>query len=248
MDSQVSVPDEPRSPWERAIRQFAVRGLLLCLTLFLIEVGLFFFVSSTPYFPGEQTLYTSQANQLSSQVSNSTSYQLLFQIFTNNLRIALIEMIPIVGTIFFAISIYATARVTQAIAGIDGVPALFLVVLLLVVFPHSFIELPAYAVATAEGLYLFYAIVKWLGATREGDPGRMGRELWQLAINLTIVTVMLAVAAVFETVEIVLGTHFWITWVPFIGMVLGVLWLNRRLSKIRRDEDGETVAAPTGTL
>ncbi len=244
MDSQVSVPDEPPSPWERAIRKFAVRGLLLCLTLFLIEIGLFFFVSSSPYFPGEQILYTSQANHLSSQVNNSTSYQLLAQIFTNNFRIALIEMIPVVGAIFFAISIYATARVTQAIAGIDSAPVLLLVLLLLLIFPHSFIELPAYAVATAEGLYLFYAIVKWLG----GDGETLSREWYQLLLNFCIVTVMLAVAAVFETVEIVLGNLFWITWVPFIGMVLGVLWLNRRLSKIRKDEGGETLAAPTGVL
>jgi uncharacterized membrane protein SpoIIM required for sporulation len=238
MESQVSAPEEVTSSWVQAVREFAVRGLLLCLTLFLLEVGIFFFVSSSPYFPGEHAFYTSQANQLSSQVTNSTSNQLLFQIFTNNFRIALIEMIPGFGAILFAISIYATARVTQAIAGIDNVPAVLLVLLLLLIFPHSFLELPAYAVATAEGLYLFYAGLYLAHALLTGAGGKLRRlsmEAWQFGINLLIVTVMLGVAALFETVEIVLGVYFWIMWVPFIGIIIAVIRFNRRLTRIRRE-------------
>jgi hypothetical protein len=47
---------------------------------------------------------------------------------------------------------------------------------------------------------------------------------------------MLAVAAAFETVEIELGAYFWVTWVPFIGLILAVLQLNRRLSRIRKEK------------
>jgi uncharacterized membrane protein SpoIIM required for sporulation len=174
MENEVSGAEETQSRWSQAIRQFAVRGLLLCLTLFLIEVGLFFAVTSIPFLPGEHAFYTSQANALSNQTGSSTSPQLFVLIFTNNFRIALIEMIPVLGAIFFAISIYATARVTQAIAGIDNVPALVLVLLLLLIFPHSFIELPAYAVATAEGMYLLYASVRWWAGSAEGCGERSG--------------------------------------------------------------------------
>jgi uncharacterized membrane protein SpoIIM required for sporulation len=239
IEDKESVEQQPPSLWGQAIRQFALRGLLLCLTLFLIEVGLFFAVSSSAYFPGEHAYYASQANQLSNQTTGSTGPQLLVLIFTNNFRIALIEMVPLVGVVFFAFSIYATARVTQAIAGIDNVPALLLVVLLLLIFPHSYIELPAYAVATAEGLYLTYAIMKSFGV-----GGRMRKELVQLGINVVLVTAMLAVAAVFETVEIELGVYFWITWVPFIGLVAAVAWLNRRLLKIKREEAARSAAPP----
>jgi len=241
MENQVSEPEQRPSEWDQAVRLFASRGLLLCLTLFLIEIGIFFAVTSAPYFPGEQALYSGEAHQLGNQVSNSTNSQLLVQIFTNNYRIALIEMIPVIGVVLFAVSIYATARVTKAIAGIDGVPAVLVVLLLLVIFPHSLLELSAYAVATAEGLYFLYAIIKWLG----GNRARLNREWGQLAINLVLVTIILAVDAVFETVEIALGDYFCIMWVPFIGVVVGVVRLNRRLSKVRKGEAGKTVASPT---
>jgi len=241
IEGQADGAQETPSRWAQAVRQFALRGLLLCATLFLIEVGLFFAVSSSPFFPGEHSAYTSAANQLGNQTSSSTAPQLFTMIFTNNLRIALIEMIPVFGTIFFAISIYATARVTEAIAGIQGIPAP-LVLLLLFIFPYSYIELPAYAVATAEGIYLLYALVVRL----RGRGGSLSGEAVQFGINLIIMTVMLAVAALFEAVTIEIRVYFWITWVPFIGLVLVVLWLNRRLSRIRREEFRRTVGASAG--
>jgi hypothetical protein len=50
------------------------------------------------------------------------------------------------------------------------------------------------------------------------------------------------VAAAFETVEIELGGFFWITWVPFVALIVAVLWLNRRLSRIRREESAKSMA------
>jgi len=222
------------SQWDSAVRQFAKRGLALCLILFLVELALLVLVSSAPFFPGEQSLYTGQAKSLGGLVQNSTTPQLALEIFSNNYKIALEEMIPGFGALLFAISLYATARVTKAIAIDDKVPALSLV-LLLFILPHSWIELPAYAVATAEGLYLLAAIVRtarFVGPTR--DWGRLRIEAWQLALNLIIVTVMLAVAAVFESVEIALGDYALITWIPFAGLVAVVVSLNKRLSGIRK--------------
>jgi hypothetical protein len=62
-------------------------------------------------------------------------------------------------------------------------------------------------------------------------------EGWQFAINLIIVTVMLIVAALFESVEIQLGADlFWITWVPFAGLIALTIILNRRLGRIRKEK------------
>lgn len=220
-----------------------MRGLLLCLTLFLIEVGLFFAISSIPFLPGERSFYVTQANQLGNQTSTSTTPQLFVMIFTNNYRIALIEMVPLLGVILFAVSIWETARVIEAIAAIHGESALLLVLLLFAIYPHTYIELPAYAVATAEGIYLLYAIAKALG----WNKGNMRAEVYQLAINVAIVTVMLAVAALFESVEIALGLSFWITWVPFVALIYVVVRLNRRLSKIREEAESATIAPPAQT-
>ncbi len=237
MENEPAAGLERQSRWDRAVRDYAVRGLLLCLTLFLIEVGILFFVSSIPFFPGEKSYYVSQANQLSNTTHNASGPQLFYDIFTNNYRISLIEMIPGLGVIFFAISMYVTARVTLAIAfgESQSVPGAVLVISLFLL-PHSYLELPAYAVATAEGLYLLYAIIQVLGNSRGGDEGRMSGEVWQLGINVLIFTVMLAVAALFETTEIVLGApNAFLTWIPFIGIAYLVYRLNKRLSKIRKE-------------
>ncbi|MDA4121679.1 MAG: stage II sporulation protein M [Thaumarchaeota archaeon] len=237
LENELSGELEGQSRWDRAVRDYAVRGLLLCLTLFLIEVGVLFLVPSIPFFPGEKGYYISQANQLSNTTSHASGPQLFYDIFTNNYRISLIEMIPGLGVIFFAISMYVTARVSLAIAFNEPqpVPGAVLVILLFIL-PHSYLELPAYAVATAEGLYLLYAIIKVLSNSRGGDEGRMTKEVWQLGINVLIVTVMLAVAALFETTEIVLGAfNAFLTWIPFIGIAYLVYRLNKRLSEIRKE-------------
>jgi len=220
-----------------AITEFASRGLLLYVVLFLIEVGLFFVVASLPFFPGEQALYTSQSNQINSEFANASLLTQFWGIFTNNFRIAALEMIPGFGVLLFGISLYATARILEVISITDGTSAVLVIIILLLLFPHSYIELPAYAVATGEGLFLLYAIIRWLGGkARGGSAVNWNVEGWQFVINLIIVTVMLLVAALFESVEIQLGADlFWITWVPFAGLIALTIILNRRLNKIRKE-------------
>jgi uncharacterized membrane protein SpoIIM required for sporulation len=229
-----AAPEHKDTLLEAAVKEFARRGLLLCVLLFLIEVGLFFAVSSLPFFPGEQALYTNQSNQIGTEFQNATLFTQFSGIFVNNYRIALIEMIPGIGLLFFAFSLYATARILEVISINDHASPLIVVLVLLLLFPHSWIELPAYAVATAEGIFLLYAIGKWLFDSNGRGSVRWSAELGQLAINLVIVTVMLAVAALFESVEIQLGLLFWVTWIPFAVLIAVVLVLNYRLSRIRK--------------
>jgi uncharacterized membrane protein SpoIIM required for sporulation len=233
-------PENRARVWSSAVREFARRGLILCVALFLIEVVLFFVIPALPFFPGEQALYTNQSNQLSNQFQGASLYTQFSGIFVNNYRIALIEMVPGIGLLLFAFSLYATARVLQVISIGDGVSPLLVVLLLLLLFPHSWIELPAYAVATAEGIFLLVAVFRWLA--RIGGAGK--RVSWraegvQLGINIVIVTVMLLVAALFESVEIQLGDWFWVTWIPFAGIIGIVLVFNRRLLRIRKKLEAE---------
>jgi uncharacterized membrane protein SpoIIM required for sporulation len=215
--------------WQAAVREFARRGLLLAVALFLIEVVLFFVVSSLPFFPGEQAAYTAQSNQISSQFSNATLFAQFSGIFVNNFRIALVEFVPGLGLLLFAFSLYATARILEVISISDNLPPALVVLILLLLFPHSWIELPAYAVAVAAGSYFGYALIRW-------QKTRWGPEIGVLLINVAIVTVMLLVAALFESVEIqVGGLLFLVTWIPFAILIAGVLLLNRKLSRIRKE-------------
>lgn len=215
-----------------AIRAYASRGLLIYFALFVIQYALYFVVANLPFLPGEQTLYTNQNNQITNEFQGASLLAQFSGIFVNNFRIALIQMIPGLGAVFFATSLYVTARVIEVIAVSDQVSPLVVLLLLILLFPHSWIELPAYAVATGEGLFLLYAI--W-GFATGGRNLKFRDEVWQFVINFSIVTVMLLVAALFEAVEIQLGaTLFWITWFPFAGLIVPAVVLNRRLNEIRK--------------
>ena len=221
-----------------AISEYASRGLLLFVLLFLTEVGVFLLVVSLPFFPGEKAIFVSQSNQIGSEFKNASLATQFFGIFTNNFRIGLIEMIPGLGSALFAFSLYSTARIIEVDALTQGVSPVLLV-LFLFIFPYSYLELPAYAVATGEGLYLSYAILRWLFSTG-GRPVDFRAEAWQLFFNIMIVAVMLTVAALFESVELQLlqdePALFWVTWVPFAGIVALAIVLNRRLGRMRREK------------
>jgi len=221
-----------------AISEYASRGLLVFLVLFLISIGICVVVVSLPFLPGERAIYVSQSNQISTEFAGASLFTQFWGIFTNNLRIALIEMIPGPGTALFVLSFYSTARIIEVEALTDGVSPVSLF-LFLFLFPHSYIELPAYAVATGAGLYFAYAVVRWLFATRSSTVN-FRVEGWQLLINFIIVTVMLAVAAIFESVELQLSAAlFWITWIPFAGLVVLAVSLNRRLKRMRKEKRSE---------
>jgi uncharacterized membrane protein SpoIIM required for sporulation len=221
---------------ETAVKQFARRGLLLCLVLFLIEIVLFFVVSNLPFnSSGEQTFYTNQTKQISDQFQNASLPAEFWLIFTNNYNIALRELIPGLGPLLFGATLYATARGLEVISINDHISPLLVVLVLLLFFPHSWIELPAYAVATAESIFLLVAVFKWLFDTGEGKV-KWKAELGQFVIYLAIVTAMLLVAALFESVEIQIGLLFWVTWIPFAGIMALVVVLYHRLQRIRESE------------
>ncbi len=236
------VEDElARTGLKGAISEYASRGLLLFVLLFLLEIGVFLLVVSLPFLPGEKAIFVNQSNQIGSEFKNASLATQFVGIFTNNFRIGLIEMIPGLGGALFAFSLYSTARIIEVEALTQGVSPVLLV-LFLFIFPYSYIELPAYAVATGEGLYLSYAILRWLFSTggRSVDFKVEGR---QLIVNIGIVAVMLAVAALFESVELQLlqdnPGFFWVTWIPFAGIVALAIVLNRRLGRMRREKRSE---------
>ena len=78
-------------------------------------------------------------------------------IFANNFMVVVRELIPVLGPAVFALSIYETARIVEVIAitNGDGVAAALGTLFLL---PHTYLELPAYAIAVTESGYLVYAI------------------------------------------------------------------------------------------
>jgi uncharacterized membrane protein SpoIIM required for sporulation len=223
------IPDERRS----VLRAFLNRRLTFFAFLFALELVVFFALPSVPFMQGEQQSYTKQAQEMASILNGTTFLQQTWLIYSQNLRAALLEFVPGLGAVIFGASLYDTARVTQAIALTQNLPA-SLLMLLLFTLPHSWIELSAYPVATGEGILLLNSLLRWL---LKEEKWRIGVELRQLALAVGLVATILLVAAVFEVEEIQLGLQGFVLWGPFGVLAALTLVLRRRLLRSRKEEE-----------
>lgn len=178
------------------------RRLALILTVFLVELTIFFLAASVPMDAATQQLLQHEANNVTVE-SNSLGLTGQFvYIFTHNAVIAFGEMVPVVGGLLWVVSIYATGQIFEAVALSQGAPGA-LYGLLLLFFPFAVVELSAYAVAVGSGVML---IVAW-------RRHRLRRETRVFVLEIGVVAAMLLVAAAMETVTIanpVLGIALWI--------------------------------------
>jgi uncharacterized membrane protein SpoIIM required for sporulation len=227
------------------LKMIAGRRWPLIVALFVLEIATIVAVSNIGFSPSELSSYENQYNSLA-PVLNATASSQVDAIFANNLKVATIELVPAFGLLLLGISIYETARVVEVIGVIKGVPVVFALVNLFIL-PSTWLELPAYAIAAAESVYLVYAI--FLGFKK--GPRYFVRELRFLVVNIFLIVGVLIVAAVFEVSEIQIATGFQggefyalLTWLPFAAVFAGVMVFWR---KARRDapliearEAGET--------
>ena len=208
-------------------RGFFGRRFFVFLILFVAEVIVFFALPAIPFASGEKDSYTQQAKQLGG-VLNSSFVGQIAAIYVNNMKVGLIELVPGLGPLFFGLSLYETARVIQVIAP-SGFPPVLLVITLFLL-PHSWIELPVYALATGESILLLYSLMMWL---LRGERWRLRMELEQLLLVILVISVTLLVGAVFEVTEIALGAAGLLMWGPFGALAAAVLLFRRR---VRRPE------------
>jgi hypothetical protein len=108
----------------------------------------------------------------------------------------------------------------------------FFVFLSLAMLPHTWLELPAYAVATSTSEYLIYLIVK---------RGRiLSDNIKKVFYMYLFVVFELVIAAIFESIEILLlrsyssldGTLFSIAlWTPAIPVIYLLVKLYRKIDE-----------------
>jgi Stage II sporulation protein M len=212
-------------------RSVSLRGLLVSMVtgtwpkiviiVFIVELVVLFLGSTIP-------LPASTVNQISSQNGNlaqtSGSLDLIARalfLFSNNFRIALFEFVPFLGWFFFGYSMYNTALAIEVI-GINASLPGPLVTLSLFFEPHSWLELPAYAIATTQSFYLISTI--WRRSMFTFEVARTG-------LVVGIVAAELFIAAVFESSEISLASNliadFALPWLAFF-VLLVLLVLGRK--------------------
>lgn len=189
-------------PEARDTAQLLSRGRLTVMVVaFTVELGLFIAGLLLPLGPVVQGNLLNQTSSEFSAIQSAPPFQVVFLIFSHNIVIALVEVVPVVGAFIFASSIFATGVLAQALLASNGVPGVFGALLLL--FPYSLVELSAYAVALGSGVML---IVAW-------GKKRLRSESRVLLEEIAVVVSLLLLAAAMEeatTLSPALGIALWI--------------------------------------
>lgn len=194
--------------------------LLFLLGVFVLELLLFFGAMVVPIDPSTQQRLQQAANSLQNSTTDRAPAAVLGLIFSNNVKVALAEMIPGAGAFVFFISILNTGQVIQVLALSRGVPGIFYGVALFL-FPFSIVELSAYALAVCSGSML---IVAW-------RRSRLRREAPVFVLELLGVVLILLVAATMETITLLLPEVGLALWLP-TGLL--VAWLAITLRRAIR--------------
>ena len=226
----------------------------LILVMFALELSFVIWIADSPFFPREQSSYVAQYNSLGPVLNSSAPLQ-VYSILKNNFIISLGELVPVFGLGIFGVSLYQTARIVEVIGIVKKVGS-GLALADLFVLPHSWLELPAYAIAAAESVYLTAALLGLRG-------GRRGlvRELRTLAVNIVLIGGVLAVAAVFEVSEIQIQVMNaskpatdpiqalpLVMWAPWIVIAWGAyrFWNRARREASGLEERDAAAPAPPG--
>lgn len=213
---------------------FVRNGILqlrrLFLVIFLLEIGIFVVISSLSIH--NQELLNVFKNEQQSIVTRSLP-DMILEIFPHNLLVATIEFIPIIGQLFFLLSSVETSIIIS-IEGTGLHTSGLLVFFSLAILPHTWLELPAYAVATSTSIYLFYLLIK------RGSV--LHSNIMKVVYMYMFVVLELAIAGTFESSEIYMSRTYsspydvvyplmlWIAAVPVIYLLI------RLYRRIDRDE------------
>jgi uncharacterized membrane protein SpoIIM required for sporulation len=111
-------------------------------------------------------------------------------IFGNNLIYCLIMFVPVLGPISGLYVLYSTGLVLAAMSSSAGINP-FLLLTMLFLYPHAWMEYLSYSLAISESFWLLYSIVRF-------GFGGFKKELTNLWKAIAICVVMLLLAAIIE--------------------------------------------------
>jgi len=198
-----------QAPEKRAIPNH-LKFAILALSLFAVTQVILIAASVTPFFPGEQARYTTLVNSTRTSFSGAPAISQFGMIFTNNVQVTLLSLLPGYGFIVLSAASYNTGRVIQVIAFQDGYsPSVILASLYLL--PHSWVEEICYPLAEALGLY---ALIEWRKMTFKDYSVWWRRD--RLTLGFAVIAGLLAVAATLEVTEPSLGSFALFLWAPVL--------------------------------
>jgi uncharacterized membrane protein SpoIIM required for sporulation len=195
--------------------------LKVAIGIFIVELVMLFYFSTVPI-PG--FMVSDINNQTTTIAQNAYSLNLLVRamfLFSNNFHIAATEFIPLFGLYTFASVMYNTALAIEVIGIGSNIPGP-LVALGLLFEPHTWLELPAYALAATQSVYLVRSFASWR---------RFKFELVRTPFVFALVAVELFIAAIFESSEISLASRsaaqaLVIPWIAFAALA-AIVYVGR---------------------
>jgi hypothetical protein len=130
------------------------------LLLFMIAVS----GVMTPLSPEEAQSLDDQLRETQQGIQNMSLLSGGLTIFTNNFMISLVLFVPLVGPLFgvFVMHNTGTAIAAQSITASTHPPPI-LVLLILFIFPFTWMEFLAYSVAFSESIWLLWRIIQRKG-------------------------------------------------------------------------------------
>jgi hypothetical protein len=192
----------------------------IAILVFVGELALLFFDASVPLPARIARLISSQNNQIGQTASSLDLLGKIIYIFSNNFNIASFEFVPLYGWLTFNNSMMATARSIAAIGILSNATGAE-IVLSLLFQPHTWLELPSYAIALTQSFFLIVALFR----------RKLTQEVIRTLLVWLIVALELLIAATFEASEIteasVVGNPAWIvSWLAFAGLATVVLYFR----------------------
>lgn len=115
----------------------------------------------------------------------------ILAIFGNNISIALLMLIPIIGVIIGTYALFNTGLIFAATGVTNGIPGIFLI-LVTSILPFFWFEFLAYAAAITQGLYLIWVVRK----------RNFKVEAKNTIITIAVVAALLFIGAFIETLLI----------------------------------------------
>lgn len=201
---------------------FGRRWLLAVLLAFAAESIAFFVLSAVPVPQSYSASLLSYYHSAESSIQNASPAGAVLIIFTHNLLIATLEMIPGLGLLVFSASTAATGLAVGVLGSSYGAygPAL---AASLYLAPHTWFELPAYAIGLVAGLSMAYAIVRRKALA----------ELKRFAASWVLMALLLLFAAILESGEIKIGLinplYLYLLWIPaFLAIIAFYMIMCRR--------------------
>ena len=140
---------------------------------------------------GEQ-ITVHKAQQIQMELEREFSRWTAIDFFSNNILIALISFIPVIGSFWMLFVQYNTGYVLGILAKAYQIN-FWLIIVLIIASATGLLEYSAYILALSESFVIFYFLIK------KNLKERLSKQTWK---TLLIVTILLFIGAIVEAISV----------------------------------------------